>query len=330
MSLMDTITLKAKANQKHVLLPEGSEERTLKAAEILAREGIAKITLLGKEDEIQAKASEFGVSLEGVEVVDPEQSPSFAEYANLFYEMRKEKGVTPEAALETMKNPLFFAAMMIKQGLGDGMVAGAISTTADTLRPGLQIIKMAKGISVVSSSFIMDVPARQYGDDGVMIFADCAVNIDPTAEQLAAIAVSSAETGRALTGMEPRVAMLSFSTKGSGKHELVDKVVKATELVKQIAPELTVDGELQADAALVEKVGQLKSPGSPVAGKANVLIFPDLQSGNIGYKLVQRLAGAEAIGPICQGFAKPINDLSRGCSVEDIVNVVAITAVQAQ
>jgi phosphate acetyltransferase len=285
---------------------------------------------LGKRADVLAKARELGVSLEGIEVIDPEESADFNSFSEKFYEMRKEKGVTMEKAVQTMKDTLFFAAMMVKLNMADGMVAGAINTTGNTLRPGLQIIKMAKGISVVSSCFIMEVPNKKYGDNGVLIFADCAVNPDPDSEQLAAIAVSSAATGKALCGIEPRVAMLSFSTKGSAKHELVDKVAKAYETVKTLAPELNVDGELQADAALVEEVGQLKSPGSPVAGKANVLIFPDLQSGNIGYKLVQRLAGAEAIGPICQGFAKPVNDLSRGCSVEDIVSVVAITAVQAQ
>ena len=244
--------------------------------------------------------------------------------------MRKAKGVTPEKAADMIKNPLFFAAMMIKDGKGDGFVSGAINTTGNTLRPGLQIIKMKPGINTVSSFFIMEIPNKAYGDDGLMIFADCAVNIDPTSEQLAEIAISSAASAKALCGMDARIAMLSFSTKGSAKHDNVDKVRIATEMVHERAPELMVDGELQADAALVEKVGQLKSPGSPVAGKANVLVFPDLQAGNIGYKLVQRLAGAEAIGPICQGFAAPINDLSRGCSIEDIVSVVAITAVQAQ
>jgi len=330
MSLMESIKQKAKTNKKRILLPEGPEERTVQAVGVIMAEGIADVTLLGNEAEIRESAKKLGVSLDGVEIVDPMLDAEREAYVAAYYELRKEKGVTPEKAESTMQDPLFYAAMMVKKGRGDGMVAGALCTTGETLRPGLQIIKMAKGISVVSSCFIMEVPNKAYGDDGLMLFGDCAVNPCPTAEQLAAIAISSAVTAKSLCGMEPRVAMLSFSTKGSAKHELVDKVVEATRIAHELAPELNVDGELQADAALVEKVGKLKSPGSTVAGKANILIFPDLQAGNIGYKLVQRLAGAEAIGPICQGFQYPVNDLSRGCSVEDIVSVVAITAVQAQ
>ncbi len=330
MALMDDIKAKARQQRKHILLPEGTEERTIRAAQKIVADGLADVTLFGTADEIRSQAEKLGVDLTGVGMVDPVNDADYDKYCDLFYQMRKEKGVTPEKAVATMKNPLFYAAMMVKQGRGDGFVAGALCTTGDTLRPGLQIVKMAKGISVVSSCFLMDIPNKAYGDNGVMLFGDCAVNPNPTAEQLAAIAVSTAETARTLCGLDPRVAMLSFSTKGSAKHELVDKVSEATRLAHELAPDLNIDGELQADAALVEKVGQLKSPGSPVAGKANILIFPDLQAGNIGYKLVQRLAGAEAVGPVCQGFAAPINDLSRGCSVEDIVSVVAITAVQAQ
>lgn len=328
MSIMDGIKRKAAAVKKRIVLPEGTEERTVKAAEIIARQGIANVTLIGDVDKIREMSK--GLDYTGIQIIDPTKSDKLDVYAEKFYELRKHKGVTPEAAKAQVNDPLFYACMMIKMGDADGMVAGAINTTANTLRPALQIIKTAPGIKVVSSCFIMELKTSGCGYNGILMFGDCAVNPNPTAEELAAIAISTAKTGVQLTGMEPKIAMLSFSTKGSAKHELVDKVTQATELVRQLAPDLMVDGELQADAALVEKVGQLKSPGSPVAGKANVLIFPDLQAGNIGYKLVQRLAGAEAVGPICQGLAAPVNDLSRGCSVEDIVSVVAITAVQAQ
>ena len=328
MALMDVIKKKAIADKKRVLLPEGEEPRTVEAAAIIAKQKIADVVLLGDEEKIKKVAG--NLDLTGVTIINPEKSDKLQEYANQFYEMRKSKGVTQESALQTCKDTLYFAVMMIKNNEADGMVSGAIHSTGDTLRPALQVIKTAPGISIVSSSFLMEIPDKTYGDNGVMVFADCAININPTADELAAIAAASAETAKSLAGIDPRVAMLSFSTKGSAKHEFVDKVAQATAKLKEIAPDLNVDGELQADAALVESVGQLKSPGSPVAGHANVLVFPDLQSGNIGYKLVQRLAGAEAVGPICQGLARPVNDLSRGCSVEDIVSVVAITAVQAQ
>ena len=319
MSVLDSIKEKAKADVKHILLPEGSEERTVQAARIITDEKIAKVTLLGDEEEIKKVAEKFNVCLCGIDIINPLTDPDFEHYANGFYELRKAKGMTPEKARET-----------IKEGKADGMVSGAINTTGNTLRPGLQIIKMAKGINTISSCFIMEIPNKEYGDNGLMLFGDCAININPNPDELASIAIATANTAKTLLGMDPKVAMLSFSTKGSAKHENVDKVTAALAKVKELAPDLDVDGELQADAAMVPKVAALKAPGSKVAGHANVLIFPDLQAGNIGYKLVQRLAGAEAVGPVSQGFAKPINDLSRGCSIADIVSVVAITAVQAQ
>lgn len=330
MSVLDSIKEKAKADVKHILLPEGSEERTVQAARIITDEKIAKVTLLGDEEEIKKVAEKFNVCLCGIDIINPLTDPDFEHYANGFYELRRAKGMTPEKARETIKNTLFYACMMIKEGKADGMVSGAINTTGNTLRPGLQIIKMAKGINTISSCFIMEIPNKEYGDNGLMLFGDCAININPNPDELASIAIATANTAKTLLGMDPKVAMLSFSTKGSAKHENVDKVTAALAKVKELAPDLDVDGELQADAAMVPKVAALKAPGSKVAGHANVLIFPDLQAGNIGYKLVQRLAGAEAVGPVSQGFAKPINDLSRGCSIADIVSVVAITAVQAQ
>ena len=330
MSVLDSIKEKAKADVKHILLPEGSEERTVQAARIITDEKIAKVTLLGDEEEIKKVAEKFNVCLCGIDIINPLTDPDFEHYANGFYELRKAKGMTPEKARETIKNTLFYGCMMIKEGKADGMVSGAINTTGNTLRPGLQIIKMAKGINTISSCFIMEIPNKEYGDNGLMLFGDCAININPNPDELASIAIATANTAKTLLGMDPKVAMLSFSTKGSAKHENVDKVTAALAKVKELAPDLDVDGELQADAAMVPKVAALKAPGSKVAGHANVLIFPDLQAGNIGYKLVQRLAGAEAVGPVSQGFATSINDLSRGCSIADIVSVVAITAVQAQ
>ena len=331
MSAIDKIKAKAKSKVMHIVLPEGTEPRTVQATRKITDQGIAKVTSLGNPDEVKKVAAETGTDLTGVEIIDPKTSEKSAAYASLLYELRKAKGMTPEQAAELVTgNTLYFGAVMLKAGDADGMVAGAINSTGNVLRPALQIIKTAPGIKVVSSCFIMEIPDHQWGDDGVMIFGDCAVIPNPTAEELAAIAIASAASGKQLVDIDPRVAMLSFSTKGSAKHDNVTKVQEATKLAHELAPELKLDGELQADAALVESVGQLKAPGSTVAGHANTLIFPDLQAGNIGYKLVQRLAGAEAIGPIIQGLAKPVSDLSRGCSVDDIVSVVAITAVKAQ
>lgn len=331
MSAIEKIKAKARADVKHIVLPEGAEPRTVQASAKILKEGVARVTLLGNPDEVRKVAAETGTDLTGVAIIDPATSEKSAAYADLLYELRKAKGMTPEQATELVtKNPLYYGAVMLKAGDADGMVAGAINSTGNVLRPALQIIKTAPGIKVVSSCFIMELPDPKWGDNGVMIFGDCAVIPNPTAEELAAIAIASAASGKQLVDINPRVAMLSFSTKGSAKHENVTKVQEATKLAHELAPDLQLDGELQADAALVESVGQLKSPGSTVAGHANVLVFPDLQAGNIGYKLVQRLAGAEAIGPIIQGLAKPVSDLSRGCSVDDIVSVVSITAVKAQ
>jgi phosphate acetyltransferase len=319
--LLQQIKSKSKQLKRHIVLPDATDERAIKAARICVDEGTAIISLVGNENEIRAKAAQVKTNLDGVHVVDPEKSPKLKAYSDIYYELRKSKGMTSEQAMTTMKRPLFFGAMMVREGDAHGSVAGSISTTGDVLRAGIQVIGVAEGISIVSSFFLMVFP------DKVYTYADCAVVPDPTVEQLADIAIASAENHRKLTGEEPKVAMLSFSTKGSAEHALVQKVQQATELVKKKKPQLLVDGELQVDAAIVPSVGERKSPGSPVAGKANVMIFPNLDAGNISYKITQRLGGAEAVGPVVQGLKKPAFDLSRGCSVEDIVNVVAINAV---
>lgn len=331
MSLLAEIREKAAKKTKRIVLPEGTEERTLMAVKGIVDNKIAIPILLGDESEIKTLAGKYGADLSGAEIVNPTQSANFDDYVQAFYEMRKKKGIDLDKAKATMSDPLYYASMMVKMGHADGEVAGAVNTTGNVLRPALQIIRTAPGISAVSGSFIMIVPNCEYGDKGTFVYADCAVTPVPSAEQMAEFAKTSVETAVDLCGMsDPKVGMLSFSTKGSASHETIDKVVEASNIAKERFPELKVDGELQGDAAIVPSVGASKAPGSEVAGDCNVLIFPDLQAGNIAYKLTQRLAGAEAIGPILQGLDKPVNDLSRGCSVEDIINVVAMIVVKAE
>ncbi len=328
MNFLEQISERARNDIKTIVLPESSDIRTIKAAALVQEKGIANIVLVGREEEIRKLAGELDISK--ARIVDPETSPDYEKYADALYELRKAKGMTPEKAREIIKDELYWGVMMVKMGDADGMVSGAVHSTADTLRPALQILKTAPGTKLVSAFFVMVVPDCEYGSNGTFIYADSGLVENPTADELSEIAISSAKSFEALVQDEPVVAMLSYSSYGSAKSELTQKVIDATKLAKEKAQDLLLDGELQADAAIVPSVGASKAKGSPVAGKANVLVFPDLNCGNIAYKLTQRLAKAEAYGPITQGIAKPVNDLSRGCSAEDIVGVVAITAVQAQ
>ena len=330
MDLIRSIKEKARKNKKRIVLPEAYEERTLKAADIAIEESIAEIILIGNPDEILSSAKKLSLkNIVRATIVNPEIHEKKEDYIDLMVELRKKKGLTRDKALELIEDPLYLATLMIKNGDADGEVAGANNATGDVLRPAFQFVKTKPGISVVSGAFIMILKDNEFGENGMLVFADCAVHPDPSESELAEIAVATAHTTRAIAGMEPRIAMLSFSTKGSASHELVDKVVNATKIAKEMDSSLKIDGELQADAAIVDTIGKMKAPGSVIAGNANVLIFPDLQSGNIAYKLVQRLAHAEALGPVLQGMAAPINDLSRGCSVSDIVNMIAVTVNQA-
>ena len=329
MAFIDVIKEKAKADKKTIVLPESMDRRTFEAAEKILKEDLANLIIIGTPEEVEANSK--GLDSSGATIINPFTYEKTQEYVDLFVELRKKKGLTPEEAKEIMlKDYAYYGCLMIKNGDADGMVSGACHSTANTLRPCLQIIKTKPGTKLVSAFFLMEVPNCEYGENGTFVFSDCGLNQNPTADELAAIALSSAESFKMLVGKEPKVAMLSYSTKGSAKHDDVTKVQEATRIAKEAAPELQLDGEMQLDAALVESVGASKAPGSTVAGHANVLIFPNLDAGNIGYKLVQRRAKAEAYGPMCQGIAKPVNDLSRGCSADDIVGVVAITAVQAQ
>ncbi len=331
MSFIEDVKAPAKARMKTIVLPEAEDKRTLEAAQQIKKEGFANLILLGNKETVEKDARNYGFDVSGIEVVDPKTSPSLDDYVATFVELRKSKGMTEEEARKLLtESNTYFAVMMVKKGDADGLVSGACHSTADTLRPSLQILKTKPGTKLVSAFFVMVVPDCPYGENGTFVFSDCGLNQNPTAEELAAIAESSAESFRFLVGKEPKVAMLSYSTMGSAKHDDVTKVQEATRIAKENNPNLLLDGELQLDAALVESVASLKAPNSKVAGHANTLIFPNLDAGNIGYKLVQRLAKAEAYGPMTQGIARPVNDLSRGCSAEDIVGVVAITAVQCQ
>lgn len=330
MDLISRVIESAQQQKQRIVLPESMEERTLQAAEQIIEKKIAQVILIGSPEEIQNKASELHLKNIGeANIIDPTSFDKMDAYVSKLVELREHKGMDKENARELLHDPLYMAVMLIKMGDADGEVAGAMNATGDVLRPAFQIVKTKPGISVVSGAFFMMIPDKQFGDDGLMVFADCAVHPDPTASELAEIAVSTAETARAIGDMDPRVAMLSFSTKGSAKHEMVDKVIDATKIAREKSPGMKIDGDLQADAAIIPAIGDKKAPGSEIAGKANVLVFPTLETGNIAYKLVQRMAKAEAVGPVLQGMAAPINDLSRGCSVSDIVNLVAITVNQA-
>ena len=331
MPFIEDMKLKAKSNMKKIVLPESEDKRVLEATDKIIKEGFAKVILIGNKERIENIAKENNLNIIGAEIFDPEDFENFDKYANDLYELRKAKGMTLEQATELLKtNNTYFATMMVKEGDADGYVSGAAHSTSDTLRPALQILKTAPGAKLVSSFFVMVLPDKEFGEDGIMIFSDCGLNENPDSEALSEIAIASANSFNNLVGAEAKVAMLSYSTHGSAHSELTEKVIEATKLVKEKAPELVCDGELQLDAAIIPTVAGSKAPDSPLKGKANVLVFPDLNAGNIGYKLTQRLAHAEAYGPLCQGVARPVNDLSRGCSSEDIVGVVAITAVQAQ
>ena len=330
MSFIDEIKKRASKEMKTIILPESEDIRVLKATEQVKKEGYAKIILIGNKEEILKKAEENNIDIADAKIVNPNEHPKYDEFVDILYNLRKHKGMTEEQAKELVKDPVYFGMLMVKQGEADGLVSGAIHSTSDTLRPALQILKTAPDTKLVSAFFVMVVPDCKYGENGIFIFGDSGLNENPNAKSLSEIAISSSKSFRQLVEKEPKVAMLSYSTYGSAKSELTEKVIEATRRVKEKMPDLLVDGELQLDAAIIPEIANSKAPGSPLKGEANVLIFPDLNAGNIGYKLVQRLAKAEAYGPLCQGIAKPVNDLSRGCSAEDIAGVVAITAVQAQ